>query len=230
MTGKTHRVGGVLCALGGYTYLSSKGLLIRDVSPILQLAVMYPFALYGSVFSDLDHHWDSAPCKDIVSYGVNKVLHLATPLRKATDKEISTPLKVFDAKHRSWQTHSDLFLFIVIGLMIALLGGNYGTANDIIVKLVGTGFVLGLLSHLILDMLTPEGVWSVVLCGIKYASNGGKVKNYVSCKVHLVPKSKFFATGGSWESFVRWFMWLVSFVLLAGILYSMCPYKLEFLL
>ena len=36
MTGKTHRVGGMVCVLGGFTYLESKGLLLRDVNPLLQ--------------------------------------------------------------------------------------------------------------------------------------------------------------------------------------------------
>ena len=56
MTGKTHRVGGMLCVLGGFTILDSKGMLLGNVSPMIQLVMMYPFALYGSVVSDLDHH------------------------------------------------------------------------------------------------------------------------------------------------------------------------------
>ena len=67
MTGKTHRVGGMLCCLGGYTLLEANGMLLGDVNPLLQLTIMYPFAIYGSTVSDLDHHWQSAPSKDIVS-------------------------------------------------------------------------------------------------------------------------------------------------------------------
>ena len=78
MTGKTHRVGGMLCVLGGFTYLESKGLLLRNVNPLLQLTVMYPFALYGSIVSDLDHNANSIPSKDIVSIAINRVLHLTS--------------------------------------------------------------------------------------------------------------------------------------------------------
>ena len=40
MTGKTHRVGGMLCVLGGFTYLESKGFLLINVNPLLQLNFM----------------------------------------------------------------------------------------------------------------------------------------------------------------------------------------------
>ena len=219
MTGATHRVGGVVCALAGYTILEKKGMLISDVSPMLQLAVMYPFAIYGSTVSDLDHHWQSAPSKDIVSFCINKILHLTTELRKKT-KSKNPVLAVFDAKHRSWQTHSDLFLLIMILLSIQAIGSSISGANSIIMKLVFTGFILGIISHLILDMLTPEGIWSIVLTGV-----GKAFKINVPEKIHFVPKSKFFATGGSWEKFVRWVMWVISFILLVRILWGMSPYQ-----
>lgn len=221
MTGATHRVGGVVCALAGYTLLESKGMLINDVNPILQLAVMYPFAIYGSTFSDLDHHWQSAPSKDVVSFCVNKILHLTTDLRKKT-KSKNPVLKVFDAKHRSWQTHSDLFLLIMLLVSFKFIFSPIDGANSIIGKLVFTGFILGIISHLILDMLTPEGIWSVVLLSI------GKIfKMKLPTKIHFVPRSKFFATGGSWEKYVRWAMWFISFILFVRILWVMSPYQLN---
>ena len=67
-------MGGVLCTLVGYSILESNGMLIEGVNPLLQLTVVYPFALYGSVFSDLDHSWQSSPVKDPFSYFVNKCL------------------------------------------------------------------------------------------------------------------------------------------------------------
>lgn len=219
MTGATHRVGGVVCALAGYTILESKGMLINDVNPILQLAVMYPFAIYGSTVSDLDHHWQSAPSKDVVSFCINKVLHLTTDLRKKT-KSKNPVLAVFDAKHRSWQTHSDLFLFIMLLLSFQFIFSPIDGANSIIGKLVFTGFLLGIISHLILDMLTPEGVWSVILSAI------GKIfKVKIPQKIHLVPKSAFFATGGTWEKCVRWVLYGISLILLVRILWVMSPYQ-----
>lgn len=221
MTGATHRVGGVMCALAGYTILEQRGMLISNVNPLLQLAVIYPFAIYGSTVSDLDHHWQSAPSKDIVSFCINKILHLTTELRKRTGSK-NPILGICDAKHRSWQTHSDLFLLIMIVLSIQAIGGSIDGANSIIMKLVFTGLILGIISHLILDMLTPEGIWctlSTVLSRIF------KVK--IPEKIHLVPKTRFFATGGSWEKMVRWLMWVVSFILLIRILWGISPYQLN---
>ena len=223
MTGATHRVGGVMCALAGYTLLESKGMLIADVSPILQLTVMYPFAIYGSTVSDLDHHWQSSPSKDVISFCINKVLHLTTDIRKTT-KSKNPLLGVFDAKHRSWQTHSDLFFVLMVLLSVYFINSGVSNASGIIMKLVFTGFILGIISHLVLDMLTPEGIWSIVLTSIAKVF---KIK--VPEKIHLVPKSKFFATGGSWEKFVRWAMWVISFILLARIIYEVLPYRINFL-
>lgn len=221
MTGATHRVGGVVCALAGYTILEQKGMLISDVNPLLQLAVMYPFAIYGSTVSDLDHHWESAPSKDIVSFCINKILHLTTNFRKKT-KSKNPILGIFDAKHRSWQTHSDLFLILMIFLSMYAIGGSITSANSIIMKLVFTGFILGVISHLILDMITPEGIWCTLSTVL---SKVCKIK--IPEKIHLVPKTKFFATGGSWERFVRWFLWVISFILLIRILYAMSPYQIN---
>lgn len=221
MQGNTHRIGGMLCALAGYTILESKGMLIRDVSPLLQLSVMYPFAIYGSVFSDLDHHEESIPSHDIVSVGINKLLHATSELRKMRGGKLNPFLSIFDAKHRSWQTHSDMFLVLCVFLSMCLINSSVMTANDVILKLVSTGFILGLVSHLVLDMLTPEGIWCMSLGLI------GKVTSSETLpkKIHLVPKSKFFATGGAWEKLVRYVMWVVCCVLFIRVLYSMLPYQ-----
>lgn len=222
MTGKTHRVGGMLCCIAGYSVLQDKGMLINNVSPLLQLTVMYPFAIYGSVVSDLDHNWHSAPCKDIVSFGINKLLHLTTGLRQKTGKSIPV-LNVFDAQHRSWQTHSDLFFILACYLSYILLNATSLTANGIVVNLVATGLILGIASHLFLDMLTPEGIWSILLTIL---SKIFKIK--LPSKVHFVPKSKFFATGGKWEDLVRNIMWVICFILIIRLVYIISPYKISF--
>lgn len=218
MTGKTHRVGGALCALAGYSYLESKGLLISGVSPLLQLTVMYPFALYGSVLSDLDHHWDSAPCKDVVSFIINKILHLTTKL-----KSKNPIINIFNAKHRSWQTHSDLFLFAVLFLANFILKKANG-AESIIINLVFAGLLLGVISHIILDSLTPEGIKSVILMLLQRIT---KVKT-IPTKIRFVPKSSFFATDGPWEGYVKRIMWVICFILLLRIIYGYLPYHITF--
>lgn len=226
MTGKTHRVGGVLCCLAGYSLLQSKGYLIEGVSPLVQLSVMYPFSIYGSIMQDLDHNPDSTPAKDIVSKAINKVLHLTTNLRKklsAKGKKLNPLLSVLDAKHRSWQTHSDLFLILAVMLSVWLMGATLSSADVIILRLVSTGLILGIISHLVLDMLTPEGIWSILFVSISKVS-GLKLPK----KIHFVPHSKFFATDGVWEMWVRKIMIVMCWVLVLRIIYLALPYRISF--
>lgn len=224
MTGKTHRVGGMLCVLGGFTYLESKGLLLRNVNPLLQLTVMYPFALYGSIVSDLDHNANSIPSKDIVSVVINRVLHLTSGLNESTGGR-NKMFGLLDAKHRSWQTHSDLFL---VALMYALyqmvIETKLATVESVIWSLVGMGFILGVISHLVLDMITPEGIWSFILVGISKVTG----KKLIPKKLRLVPDSKFFSTGGPWESLVRNILWICCVVLFIRLIYLMTPYRITF--
>lgn len=224
MTGKTHRVGGMLCVLGGFTYLESKGLLLRNVNPLLQLTVMYPFALYGSIVSDLDHNANSIPSKDIVSVAINRVLHLTSGLNESTGGR-NKVFGLLDAKHRSWQTHSDLFL---VALMYALyqmvMETKLATVESVIWSLVGMGFILGVISHLVLDMITPEGIWSFILVGISKVTG----KKLIPKKLRLVPDNKFFSTGGPWESLVRNILWICCVVLFIRLIYLMTPYRITF--
>lgn len=222
MTGKTHRVGGMLCCLGGYMLLEKNGMLLGDVNPLLQLVVMYPFSLYGSTVSDLDHNWQSCPSKDVVSYGINTVLHLT---EKFDREDKFTVLSIFNARHRSWQTHSDLFLAFMIWLASFILGVSSTNADQVIIKLVTSGLVLGIISHLVLDMLTPEGIWSIVMVVLKKILG----VRYLPYKISFVPDAKFFRTGGAWETLIRWFMWLVCLVLFGMILLSVSPYDVHFL-
>ena len=216
MQGKTHRVGGVLSAMIGYTVLEANNMLIPDVNPLLQLAVMYPFAMYGSVVSDLDHNWNSAPSKDPVSKVINTVLHLTSNVRKNSGNNVPL-LSVFDAKHRSWQTHSDLFLLLFV-FIVVMLWNSANDVNGIIFKLIMLGFSLGLASHLILDSLTPEGIWFI----------GPSIVKREKVTFKLVPKKDFFVTGGPWEKLIRSIMWVVIAILSIYILYKASPYRISF--
>lgn len=215
MQGTTHRVGGALCAVAGYSLLQSKGLLINDVNPLLQLTIMYPFAVYGAILPDFDHNWNSCPSKDMISYCINKVLHIGTGIRKKTGKNL---LGVLDAKHRSWQTHSVLFLMLVIWACISIFTSVTTGVDAVLFRLASTGLVMGIISHLALDLLTPEGIWLVIPSLITRKRK----------MLHLMPKNKFFATGGPWETLVRGIMWVVIAVLLLRLVYIALPYKLSF--
>lgn len=218
MQGPTHRRGGEFAALLGTTIMTSKGVSIEGVHPLVQFAVIYPFAMYGSKWSDLDHHKGSIPFRDAVSMLTWRILHLTSGIRKNMNKGDLwyKPLGVLDSKHRSWQTHSDFTLVLFLGLTIWLTGtANSGLTNqETVIRLIGTGFSLGIVAHLILDMITPEGCHSVPLLFLKEWVG---VKG-IPTKFSFVPKSHFFATGGKWETFINRLLTISCYVLLAWML------------
>lgn len=171
MQGKTHRMGGIAFTLMGFEYMRLNGYLLDDINYVLQLGVMYPISYWASTFPDLDHHWESVPNKTPINRIIHFLLHLTRP------------------KHRSWQTHS---ILVTGGLMFLLyvlafhsqLGEKGFSSHDIaIIQLLVMGFIMGLLSHLFLDFINPSGIHLIP-----------------NMKIKLVPKSKFFATGGTWET------------------------------
>lgn len=227
MTGRTHRVGGMLCCLGGYSLLEANGMLLGDVSPLVQLTVMYPFAIYGSVVSDLDHQWQSCPSKDVVSYYINKLIHLTSGIRDRVGKGsfLYKVLGLLDANHRSWQTHSELFLLIMTFFASMLMSSGVSTADEVLLRLIFLGLILGIISHMVLDMLTPEGIWCISKIVV------GKILrlDVKRTKISFVPNTKFFRTGGKWEDMIRGIMWFVCLILLVRIIYLESPYSIEFL-
>lgn len=171
MEGKTHRMGGITFALVGFEVMRSNDLLIPDVNPLLQLAILYPLSQWSSTLPDLDHHWESTPNKTPVTKILHTLLHLTRP------------------KHRAWQTHSILVTGGILALMFSLVFyGHYlaPSLNDkdwTILQLMVMGIILGVTSHLFLDSINPSGIHLIP-----------------NLKFHLVPKTKFFATGGAWET------------------------------
>lgn len=221
MTKETHRLGGMLCSAVGFIVLKENNLLLPDVNQGLQWLVMYPFCYWGSTASDLDHHWQSCPSRDYASYLVNKALHIGRPIQKAIDKSNSPTLKknafyklasILNAKHRSWQTHSDLTLISMIYALNRLSESSIGglSAEGSILSLVLMGLCLGIFAHLVLDIMTPEGIHFLFLKLINKLFSLVHINLEFPEKIHLVPKHQFFATGGQdgkkyspWESFVQ---------------------------
>jgi hypothetical protein len=109
-------------------------------------------------------------------------------------------LRLTGAKHRSWHTHSLLvtggFLFLLFALVT--LGSAYfeNQLNWVILRLLVFGFIVGVLSHLILDSLSTSGIHI-----------------WPGFKLRFVPKTSAFATGGFWETLVFWLL-IVGIVLL----------------
>lgn len=224
MTGKTHRAGGFLCSVVGFALLRENNLLLPNVNEGLQWLMMYPFCMWGSVASDLDHHWQSCPMKDPPSYVVNKLLHLTAPVQKSLEKAgdkksgVYKVAKTFNASHRSWQTHSDLTLFVMIGLLIAVLNNNFGLGqiDAMFVRVVALGIVLGVIAHFILDMLTTDGVDSLALQVIGKLLH---IKKFPK-KLRFVPKWHCFATSGSWELWVNKVLKVLNIIAMAYLLWN----------
>lgn len=204
MLGKTHKVGGAVAALGGFYLLKESGHLLTDVSPLLQLTVMYPFAIIGSFAPDFDQNMQANPAGlDPVSKGVAYGLHVfnkpAEKLEQATKTfhvkqgPMQKLIKMLACSHRSWQTHSIEVLAVALYFYIKLQSLPL-TLNNVILLLVSSGFLLGFISHIFLDLLTMDGIPSITLSLL----TGGKLK-----KIRLVPHTHFFGTGTKYEDFVR---------------------------
>lgn len=252
MTGKTHKMGGMLISVIGFSMLKNNGLLLPDVNEGIQWLVMYPFCVWGSVASDLDHHWESCPSKDIPSWFVHKALHITEPVYRVLDDKLSSSEKktnilykasrFFTARHRSWQTHSDLtFVFMLYLLSLITSGGLsfLGSTDVMLLSLILTGLCLGIVAHFILDLLTPEGVWCTPMVLINRFILKGKLPRTFE-KWHFVPKMRCFATGSAWEDFIYKVLRVLTVVSVIYLLVSvffpdqlsslidLIPYHLEF--
>lgn len=53
MTAKTHVLGSMSLALGGYILMDKGGLLIPDVEPLIQLGIILPYSVWASTGSGL---------------------------------------------------------------------------------------------------------------------------------------------------------------------------------
>lgn len=215
MTGDTHKAGGMFVSVVGFYLLKKNGLLLQNANEGLQWLMMYSFTMWGSIASDLDHNKHAIPSKDIPSRAVNTVLHITEPIKRSMEKHKSkAELKksvVYNvantlcAKHRSWQTHSDLTLFILLFLLNMLFhNSSLGVLDHSFLLIILMGVSLGVIAHLFLDILTPEGIWLIgfkVLNIIRLHFNPRAKK--LPEKLRLVPKAHFFATGESWEEFVQ---------------------------
>ena len=252
MTGKTHRMGGMLMSVVGFEMLRRNGLLMADVNEAIQWLAIFPFCYWGSTASDHDQNWESCPSRDPISWGLHKALHITEPLyttlnSRLTGKQKRTSFtykfaRAFNARHRSWQTHSDLTLIAILYLLHLVMTGQVPmlSAKDMLIATpILTGLCLGIASHLLLDMLTPEGVWCSIMVLLNKFIFRGKLPHWME-KWHFVPNWKVFHTGSTWEEFVYKvlrvltylaFIYLVLTIFFAdriNSLMSLIPYRIEF--
>ncbi|MGL4452734.1 MAG: metal-dependent hydrolase [Sarcina sp.] len=132
MTKNTHSSGGFLFALLALNLFVSD--YIKGHEPLYQLLLIvlfFHFTNIGSVFPDIDMKG---------SYIAKRYPFLAALFKKA--------------KHRGI-THS--FFFIVILYIISLTLIFISHKNIVVIAICG-GFLIGYISHLVLDMFTREGI------------------------------------------------------------------------
>lgn len=184
LTGRTHKAAGCVAMLAAYLYMTQKGLLLDSIHPVVQLAVMYPAASWGSTMPDLDQtSTDNIPDKTPFSIAIHKLLHIGK------------------VKHRSWQTHTWALTLLFIVLLYVLLyfariNGWLGatTSTYDILLLMLTGFSVGNISHLFMDSLTYEG--TQLLPGVWFRPL----------------RADIFKTGTTYEKIVRWLLYVCALV------------------
>lgn len=227
MEGKTHRIGGTVCAMAGFVTLKDSGYLLSSelISPALQFLVIYTAGIYGGMWPDNDHHWESSPLKDPASWLQNKLMHIANAPYKRLDEKMSSKqkkrsmlyktLKFMRCIHRSWQTHSEFTLIMILWLMMSpTLLGFTGRFDSVLWLLIVTGFGLGVISHIILDMLTTEGVRFALGVFIKVFFPSVPIFT----TIRLVPGISAFKTGSEWEMAIRKALSLIQYALLIMVL------------
>jgi len=175
MTAPTHKQFSITWAALGALLLYL--MEMTEINFYLSLLIMIQMGKAGALFPDLDHNWHSVKEKNVLTWVVNKLLSIT------------------GAKHRSWQTHSlDIAILLTI-LSIRLPINLYETgvlsnANKEVLGVILLGFMVGWLSHLFSDMLTPGGV---------------RILFFYKKTLEFVPRKLLgfsFSTGSLWEDMV----------------------------
>ncbi len=175
MTAPTHKQFSITWAALGALLLYL--MEMTEINFYLSLIIMIQMGKAGALFPDLDHNWHSVKEKNVLTWVVNKLLSIT------------------GAKHRSWQTHSlDIAILLTI-LSIRLPINLYETgvlsnANKEVLGVILLGFMVGWLSHLFSDMLTPGGV---------------RILFFYKKTLEFVPRKLLgfsFSTGSLWEDMV----------------------------
>lgn len=143
ITSKTHSEFALgFVYIGAMTFFS---LNIVELNYYLMLIIMVFVGNAGALFPDLDSNWKTLKNKTKLKWVINKLIHIT------------------GGKHRSWQTHSlDICLLVGIAGYVLLYKGKslniFSDSDYEVALIILIGFILGWISHLFSDMLTPNGI------------------------------------------------------------------------
>lgn len=143
MTSKTHVLGGMVFGVGGYLYTQALGMTITDVTPVLQLGIILPYAVWSSTLPDLDQDNSEVASQSPINLVIQKFFNM------------------IKAGHRSAKSHVYPMIIsfaIYLAVLRIMVGGNATDAEMVILGLMVQGIFLGLFSHFILDIMTEAGV------------------------------------------------------------------------
>lgn len=191
----THKAGGTLGMLVAFELMKKHGMLVQDINPYIQLLLMYPIASWGSTAPDLD------------------IARSKSAEQTPIDRAASAFLRLIGAKHRSWQTHCLAItgvLTIALPILLETWGAKtFGAFDLCLLRLLIYGLATGIMSHLILDAMTPEGIHIIP-----------------NVKIRLVPRTPFFSTGGLWEHFIRILIYIAIVGVFLYLFFGISLYKL----
>lgn len=227
MQGKTHNVGGIVAGLGTYIVLRENNLLPASevVNPLLQLIMMYPAAIWGATAPDQDHGYTSIPMRDPLSYLLWFILHIPNMIYNNMDKArqrlglrkksvLQRFVGIFRCNHRSYQTHSDITILFLIWLVTkVVLKLDPNVPQNTLIILIGSGMLVGFLSHVFLDLCTTDGIPSIILMVL----TSWLPKKLRIRKISLVFGSSFFSTDSLYEKYVRKLLNKVSYLMMTYI-------------
>lgn len=143
MTAKTHVLGSMSLALGGYILMDKGGLLIPDVEPLIQLGIILPYSVWASTVPDLDQAHDSVAQSSPINLLIQRFF------------------KIVKAGHRSVKSHvAPAFISLATYLALAfnMIGRNLNGTEITILALAVLGITAGLVSHFLLDIMTRDGI------------------------------------------------------------------------
>lgn len=232
MEGRTHYIGGSIGAIVGFIALKENGLLLDNIHPVLQFGIIYPFGIYGGMLPDADHHAESSPLRDPVGRVFNRVLNIFNKPYNTLDNSMGVGAKqksflykllsILRCSHRSWQTHSELTLIFLLYNLYRAYQLDLSNPNVTIFVLMLTGLTIGIVSHLILDMLTTSGINFAIGKFLKILFPNIPMIT----TIRLVPPVSTFSTGSNYELTVRSVLNVLQFFALGYVILLTFGYKL----